>query len=97
MKNKVNNNLILNKTDRQRIINAHIFFEMGPRLFLYFWGVPDMENTVRQSEKSKRSILFDANRKKIPKKIFVQRPKLAPVLNHMIIKILKIILFNCKK
>ena len=35
--------------------------------------------------------------KKIPKKIFVQRPKLAPVINHMIIEILKIILFNYKK
>ena len=78
-------------------MNAHIFFELGPRLFLYFWGVLDMENTLRQLKKSKRSILFDANRKKIPKKIFAQRPKLAPVLKHMIIKILKIILFNYKK
>ena len=52
---------------------------------------------MRLLKKSKRSILFDANRKKIPKKIFVQRPKLAPVLNHMIIEILKIILFNYKK
>ena len=77
----------------QRIMNAHIFFEKGPQLFLYFWRVLNTENTVRLFKKSKRSILFDANRKKNSKKKFRQRPKLAPVLNHMIIKMLKIILF----
>ena len=42
-------------------MNAHIFFKKEPQLFLYFWGVLDMENTVRQLKKSKRSILFDAD------------------------------------
>ena len=42
-------------------MNAHIFFTLGPRLFLFFWGVLDMENTVRLLKKSKRSILFDAD------------------------------------
>ena len=37
------------------------FFTLDPRLFLFFWGVLDMENTVRQLKKSKRSILFDAD------------------------------------
>ena len=50
-------------------MNAHIFFTLDPRLFLFFWGVLDVRNTVRLFKKSKRSILFDANRKNIPKKI----------------------------
>jgi len=39
-----------------------------------------MENTVRLSEKSKKSIFWGATRKNFPKKIFVQGPKLAPKL-----------------
>ena len=39
-------------------MHAHIFFEMEPQLFLYFWGVLD---TVPLFKKSKWSILFDAD------------------------------------
>ena len=48
-------------TQMQRIMHAHIFFEMEPQLFLYFWGVLDMENTVPLFKKSKWSISFDAD------------------------------------
>ena len=45
----------------ERIMNAHIFLHWDPDFFLFFWGVLDMENTVRLLKKSKRSILFDAD------------------------------------
>ena len=38
-----------------------IFLKHNPKLFLYFWGVLDTENTVRLLKKSTRSILFDAD------------------------------------
>ena len=62
----------------QRIMNAHIFFEKGPQLFLYFWRVLNTENTVRLFKKSKRSILFDANRKKNSKKKISSEAKTGP-------------------
>ena len=43
---------LASKTIFQRIMNAHIFFETGPRLFLLVLGFFDMENTVRLFKKS---------------------------------------------
>ena len=56
-----------------------------------------MENTMRELKNPKGQFYLTRNEKKIqkPKIFFCSETKTAPVLNHMIIKILKIILFNC--
>ena len=79
-------------------MDAHIFFIWDPD-FLYFWEVLDMENTMRELKNPKGQFYLTRNEKKIqkPKKFFCSETKTAPVLNHMIIEILKIILFNYKK
>ena len=45
----------------QKDHECSFFLKHNPKLFLYFWGVLDTENTVRLLKKSKRSILFDAD------------------------------------
>ena len=48
-----------------------IFFETGPRFFFVFWGVFDMEDTMQLLKKSKRLILFEADRRNFSKRFSV--------------------------
>ena len=47
------------------------FFSKRDPDFFYFWRVLDIENTMQLLKKSKRSFLFDADRKNFPKRFLV--------------------------
>ena len=78
-------------------MDAHIFL-YGTPTFCIFGRFSTWRTPCENWKILKANFIWRETKKKIqkPKKFFCSETKTAPVLNHMIIEILKIILFNCK-
>ena len=69
----------------KRIMNAHIFFlKKAPTFFVFLGGPRHGEHGATVKKIENVDFIWRKSEKKFQKKNFVQRPKLAPVLNHMI-------------